>query len=254
VRVPFLKPQGSYADLPEGGFDPMSLLTGGGAMPKAFFPFLASVEALAKVPEAEVVLDLSGGAAFSLPQQRELERALQAVRAAGKRITCYLENVDTGSYRLAAQCDQILMADMGAMDLRSLAMQVMHWKDALDLLGVQVEVTRVGAFKGAVEPYMLPAMSDHLRAHYEAMLRSMNDDVVRAIATGRRLLPDAVRGAAGAAPADRQGSAGQRARRPAGAVDERQARARHRARRRRASSWSTRGRRRRSARASTSSR
>jgi len=193
VRVPFLKPQGAYADLPEGGFDAMSLLTGGGAMPKAFFPFLASVESLAKVPETEVVLDLSGGAAFSLPQQRELERALQAVRAAGKRITCYLENVDTGSYRLAAQCDQILMADMGAMDLRSLAMQVPHWKDALDLLGVQVEVTRVGAFKGAVEPYMLPAMSDHLRAHYEAMLRSMNDDVVRAIATGRRLLPDAVR-------------------------------------------------------------
>lgn len=193
VRVPFLKPQGTYADLAEGGFDPMSLLTGGGAVPKAFFPFLASVEALAKLPETDLVLDLSGGAAFSLPQQRELERALQAVRAAGKRITCYLENVDTGSYRLAAQCDQILMADMGAVDLRSLAMQVPHWKDALDLLGVQVEVTRVGAFKGAVEPYMLPAMSDHLRAHYEAMLRSMNDDVVRAIATGRRLLPDAVR-------------------------------------------------------------
>lgn len=192
-RVPFLKPQGAYADLAEGGFDPMSLLTGGGAMPKPFFPFLASVEALAKVPETEVVLDLTGGAAFSLPQQRELERALQAVRASGKRITCYLENVDTGSYRLAAQCDQILMADMGSMDLRSLAMQVPHWKDALDLLGVQVEVTRVGAFKGAVEPYMLPAMSDHLRAHYEAMLRSMNDDVVRAIAAGRRLLPDAVR-------------------------------------------------------------
>lgn len=193
VRVPFLKPQGTYADLAEGGFDPMSLLTGGAAMPKAFFPFLASIEALAKVPETELVLDLSGGAAFSLPQQRELERALHAVRVAGKRITCYLENVDTGSYRLAAQCDQILMADMGSLDLRSLAMQVPHWKDALDLLGVQVEVTRVGAFKGAVEPYMLPAMSDHLRAHYEAMLRSMNDDVVRAIATGRRLLPDAVR-------------------------------------------------------------
>ncbi|MEO6593851.1 MAG: S49 family peptidase, partial [Planctomycetota bacterium] len=64
---------------------------------------------------------------------------------------------------------------------------------ALDLLGIQVEVTRVGAFKGAVEPYMLPAMSDHLRAHYEAMLRSMNDDVVRCIATGRKLSPDKVR-------------------------------------------------------------
>jgi protease-4 len=72
-------------------------------------------------------------------------------------------------------------------------MSVMHMKDALDLLGIQVEVTRVGAFKGAVEPYMLPAMSDHLRTHYEAMLRSMNDDVVARIASGRKLSAASVR-------------------------------------------------------------
>lgn len=189
-RVPFLRPEGAYADLPEQGFDVTSLLSGGAAPAKAFFPFLDAVQALAKLPETEVVLDLSGGAGFSQPQLRELERALQAVRAAGKKLTCYVENADTGTFRLAAQCDRILMADMGAVDLRSAAMSVPHFKDALDLLGVQVEVTRVGAFKGAVEPYMLPTMSDHLRAHYEAMLRSMNDDTVRAIASGRKLQPE----------------------------------------------------------------
>ena len=193
LRILMLRPQGAFADLPEMGFDVASLLGGGGAPAKAFFPFLASIEALAKAPEAQVVLDLSGNPSFNLPQLRELERAMQRVRAAGKKVTCYLENVDTGTYQLAAQCDEILMADMGAFDLRSAAMSVMHFKDALDLLGVQVEVTRVGAFKGAVEPYMLPTMSDHLRAHYEAMLRSMNDDVVRAIASGRKLAPEAVR-------------------------------------------------------------
>ncbi|MFO0275808.1 MAG: signal peptide peptidase SppA [Planctomycetota bacterium] len=193
-RVPFLKPKGAYADLAEMGFDPTALLLGGGGgAPKAFFPFVEAVRGLAKVPEAEVVLDLSGGAQFNLPQLRELERALQAVRAAGKKVTCYVESADLATYQLAAQCDQILLADMGALDLRSPAMNVMHLKDALDLLGVQVEVTRVGAFKGAVEPYMLPTMSDHLRSHYEAMLRTMNDDVVRGIATGRKLTPDAVR-------------------------------------------------------------
>ena len=192
-RVPFLRPEGAYADLAESGFDVTSLLTGGAAPAKPFFPFLDAVQALAKLPETEVVLDLSGGAGFSQPQLREFERALQAARAAGKTITCYVENVDTGTFRLAAQCDRILMADMGAMDLRSAAMSVPHFKDALDLIGVQVEVTRVGAFKGAVEPYMLPTMSDHLRAHYEAMLRSMNDDSVRAIASGRKLQPEVVR-------------------------------------------------------------
>jgi len=193
ARVPFLRPSGPYEDLAEMGFSPLSLLGDGGAPPKPFFRFLESVDALAKVPEALVVLDLSGKAQFNLPQLRELERAIARVRGAGKQITCYLENVDAGTYQIASLCDQVLMADMGTLDLRSPAMSVMHMKDALDLLGVQVEVTRVGAFKGAVEPYMLPAMSDHLRQHYETMLRSINDDVVRRIATGRKLEPEAVR-------------------------------------------------------------
>lgn len=194
-RVPFLKPVGNYEDLAEMGFDATSLLMGGGgAPPKSFFEFLGHVDGLAKVPEAQVMLDLSAPAAFNLPQLMELERALARVRGAGKKITCYVENVGAGIYQIASQCDEILMADMGSLDLRSPAMSVMHMKDALDLLGVQVEVTRVGAFKGAVEPYMLPTMSDHLREHYQAMLASMNEDIVRRIASGRKLSAEVVRG------------------------------------------------------------
>lgn len=193
-RVPFLKPAGSYEDLAEMGLDPMSmLLGGGGAGPKPFFVFLGHVEALAKAPETNVVLDLTAPAGFNLPQLRELERAFARVRGAGKRITCYVENVSAGTYQLAVLCDEIVLADMGSIDLRSPAMSVMHMKDALDLLGVQVEVTRVGAFKGAVEPYTLSTMSDHLRDHYAAMLKSMNDDVVRRIAERRKLSPETVR-------------------------------------------------------------
>jgi protease-4 len=192
-RVPFLRPQGNYADLPEMGFDVSSLLGGGGAPPKAFFPLVAAIEGLAKVPEPQVMLDLSGGIDLNLPQLREVERALAKVRAAGKQVACYIENCDSAVFQIASQCDRVLMADMGTVDLRSPAMSVMHMKDALDLLGVQVEVTRVGAFKGAVEPFMLPAMSAHLRAHYEAMLKTMNDDVVRRIASGRKLDEAAVR-------------------------------------------------------------
>jgi len=193
-QVALLRPAGRYADLPEVGFDPTSLLTGGGGQARAFFVLLEMVDDLAVQPGKEALLDLSAGAAFNLAQQRELERAIARVRAAGKRLTCYLENADVGVYQLAAQCDHVLLADMGGVDLRSPAMNVMHFKDALDLLGVQVEVTRVGEFKGAVEPYMLPTMSSHLREHYRAMLTSMNGDIVRRIAAGRGLTEEAVRG------------------------------------------------------------
>lgn len=192
-RIPFLHPAGVYEDLPEIGFDPTSLLMGGGAQPKAFFKLIEALDGLAKVPESEVMLDLSEGVGLNLAQQREVERAMVRIKKAGKRVICYLENASSSSVQLAAQCDEVLMADMGMLDMRSPALSVMHMKDALDLLGVQVEVTRVGAYKGAVEPYMLPSMSPHLRAHYEAMLKSMNADVVRRIAAGRGIAEAAVR-------------------------------------------------------------
>jgi len=192
-EIAFLRPSGAYADLAESSFDPVSLLTGGGGAPKSFFQFLELVDELAAAPGSSVLLDLSAGVGMNLAQQRELERAIVRVRKAGKHITCYLENAGIGNYQIAAQCDQILLADMGSVDLRSPALNVMHFKDALDLLGVQVEVTRVGEFKGAVEPYMLPTMSSHLREHYQAMLVSMNSDIVRRIASGRKLSTDKAR-------------------------------------------------------------
>lgn len=192
-RVPVLRPAGNYEDLPEVGFDPTSLLTGGGAPPKAFFQLIESIDGLAKATEGEVMLDLSSGLGLNLAQQREVERAMTRLKAAGKHVVCYLENASIATFQVAAQCDEVLMADMGSLDLRSPALSVMHMKDALDLLGVQVEVTRVGAYKGAVEPYMLPQMSAHLRAHYAAMLKSMNADVVRRIAQGRGITDNTVR-------------------------------------------------------------
>ncbi|MEC9047300.1 MAG: signal peptide peptidase SppA [Planctomycetota bacterium] len=193
-QVALLRPAGAYADLAESGFDPTSLLTGGGGgQVKPFFALLDMILDLTVQPGENVLLDLSAGFGLNLAQQREVERAIAQVHKAGKHITCYLENAGVGAYQIAAQCDRVLLADMGGVDLRSSAMNVMHFKDALDLAGVQVEVTRVGEFKGAVEPYMLPTMSSHLREHYRAMLTSMNGDVVRRIATGRSLSEEKVR-------------------------------------------------------------
>lgn len=193
-QVALLRPAGAYADLAESGFDPTSLLTGGGGgQPKPFFALLDMILDLTVQPGDNALLDLSAGFGLNLAQQREVERAIAQVHKAGKHITCYLENAGIGAYQVAAQCDRVLLADMGGVDLRSSAMNVMHFKDALDLAGVQVEVTRVGEFKGAVEPYMLPTMSSHLREHYRAMLTSMNGDVVRRIAAGRNLTEEQVR-------------------------------------------------------------
>ena len=159
-RVPFLRPSGSYEDLAEMGFSPLSLLGDGGAMPKPFFRFLESVDALAKVPEPLVVLDLSGKAQFNLPQLRELERAVARVRAAGKQITCYVENADTGSYQLAALCDQVLMADMGLGDY-------CHHVERFEVASLIEQFTAIAARRAE--------FGDALRARNELFARQLDD-------------------------------------------------------------------------------
>ncbi|MCB9889225.1 MAG: signal peptide peptidase SppA [Planctomycetes bacterium] len=191
--VLYLRPSGVYADLPEMGVDLTSVLTGGNAKPKAFYELVERLEELSKEPSQELLLDLTGSFGMNLAQMSEMERCLAFLRRSGKRITAYLEHAGSLQIQLASQCDRVVMADMGMVELPSVAMSITFMKDALDLLGVHMDVVRCGDFKGAVEPYVLSQMSVHLRKHYLAMLGSINDDIVRRVATGRKLPATKVR-------------------------------------------------------------
>ena len=185
--------RGGYADLAEQSFDLASVLTGGGGQAKSFYAMLEQVDELAADDSTDTVLfDLSQSVGMNGAQLAEVERCLQKVRES-KKVVAYLENAGRIEYSIASQCDQILMADMGGLDFGSMAMTTTYMKDALDLLGVRMDIVRCGDFKGAVEPYVQSEMSAHLRRHYVDMLEHMNADVVRRVADGRGLAFDKVR-------------------------------------------------------------
>jgi protease-4 len=192
------RPKGAYLDLPELGVGLEQLLMGGSPKPK---PFFTLCERLARLPKdhagAELLLDLTAPHSFNMVQIAELHRRFDALRAAGIRSTAFLENGELGDLLLASACDRILMADVGLLAPLAPSMQVLHLKDAMDLFGIQMQVTRSGRFKGAVEPYMLSRMSGHLRAHYETMLGTVNDRIVSMIAERRGLSAEKVRRAQG---------------------------------------------------------
>ncbi|MEM7204873.1 MAG: signal peptide peptidase SppA [Planctomycetota bacterium] len=184
---------GAYADLAEQGGDVFDVLAGGGKV-KPFYELIEQLDALARDEECDTVLfDLTLPLGLNQPQQAELARAIAALRAGGKSCHAYLENAARAHFVVASQCDRVLLADMGTIDFGALALSTMFMRDALDLLGVRMDVLRCGDFKGAAEPYMRSSMSPHLREHYLAMLETMNDDVVRLVAKGRGLAPERVR-------------------------------------------------------------
>lgn len=188
---------GEYVDLPgAGGLNPMDLVLGGGlGKPKGFYKLCDYLDELSHEElVTHVVLDLSSPSISMNPAQLdEFSRHLEHLRGHGKKLIAWLESAGNVQLSIASGCDEILMADLGGIDMPSSSMETMFYRDAMNLLGIQASVTRAGDFKGAVEPYVNSVMSKHLKEHYLAMLDSINNAQVSRIAKGRGLSVGTVR-------------------------------------------------------------
>ncbi len=188
---------GSYDDLMQpASLDPTSLLLGQApAKSKSFFRLCEYLQEMGDEENlTHVLLDLSDSAiGFNSAQLDEFTRRMAVLKAKGKKTIAWLEDASNVHMAIAACCDEIIMADFGGVDMPSSALETMFYRDAMDLVGVKASVVRAGDFKGAVEPYTNPVMSEHLKGHYLAMLESINAAQVSRIAKGRGLTTAAVR-------------------------------------------------------------
>jgi protease IV len=188
---------GSYDDLMQpASLDPTSLLLGQSpAKSKSFFRLCEYLQEMGIEENlTHVLFDLSDSAiGFNSAQLDELTRRMTVLKAKGKKTIAWLEDAGNVQLAIAACCDEIIMADFGGVDMPSAALETMFYRDAMDLVGVKASVVRAGDFKGAVEPYTNPVMSEHLKSHYIAMLESINSAQVSRIAKGRGLTSAVVR-------------------------------------------------------------
>jgi protease-4 len=188
--------EGRWADQPGagGGLDITAILTGGGGPQRSFSDLMeAMADAIADEEISVLALDLGAGTSFTIPQVSRLCATIETAKVEGKKCIAWLENGSSALLTVASSCNSVIMTRTGGVDFHSPVLTPIHFKTAMDLFGVEASVIRVGDFKGAVEPYMLPQMSDHLRDHYRAMLESLNGYVVNQIARGRGIDASKVR-------------------------------------------------------------
>lgn len=104
---------------------------------------------------------------------REVAAALGELRASGKQVVAFGENIDQAQYLLAAQANEVYVDPMGSLLIEGLGRYRQYFRAGLqDKLGVDVHLFRVGEFKSAAEPYILDAASPEAK---EADLYWMND-------------------------------------------------------------------------------
>lgn len=121
---------------------------------------------------------------------RELRQALQRFKAeSGKPVIAYNQAWSKREYYLAAGCGKVVMNPCGEMDLTGLAAESMFMAGAFKKYGVEVQVTRVGRFKSAVEPYILDRMSDANREQMSLLLGDIWDEWKTTVAADRKKTP-----------------------------------------------------------------
>lgn len=119
----------------------------------------------------------------------EIRKALIDFKSSGKFIVAYADNYTQGTYFVCATADKVFLNPQGALGIEGLALETTFYKGILKKAGVEMQVFKVGTYKGAVEPYLLDHLSDANREQMTAYLSS-NWNVLRAgIAESRNLQP-----------------------------------------------------------------
>jgi protease-4 len=116
---------------------------------------------------------------------KEVRQALEEFKAAGKKIVAYDLDWTEREYYLASLADRILMNPLGVMEINGLASEGTFFAGTLQRLGVGVQVTRVGKYKSAVEPFLLNQRSPESQQQTQQLLNDLWGNFVAAVVESR---------------------------------------------------------------------
>ena len=129
---------------------------------------------------------------FGEATSEEIRNALIDFKKSGKFIVAYSEIYTQGFYYLASVADKVYINPKGLFDLHGFSQQITFLKGALDKLGIEVQIIKVGTYKSAVEPYFLTKMSDANRLQVTSYLGSLYDHFLSNIGESRKINKDSL--------------------------------------------------------------
>ena len=124
----------------------------------------------------------------------EIREYLKRFSAAGKPVIAYGAGFSNASYYIASVADRIFLYPKGSGTINGLGSTQFFLKDALDTLGIEVQLIRHGKYKSAGEMYIRNDISPENREQYETMLNSIWGCMVEEMAASRGIEADALKG------------------------------------------------------------
>ncbi|HBF51820.1 MAG TPA: signal peptide peptidase SppA [Massilia sp.] len=208
-----LELRGDLAEQNTGSFSDTLLANVGGETRRTIQlrDLLTVLDAAAKddnITSVVLLLDeMEGG---GLAQLREIGAAIDRVKAAGKRVVAWGGMYDQKRYLLASHANEVYVHPMGMVMIEGFGRHRNYYRDALDKLGVTVNLIKVGTYKSAAEPYISNAPSQaaleadtylygDLWNNYTAQVEKNRKLAAGSVARGIDQLPQLMEAAGGSA-------------------------------------------------------
>lgn len=119
----------------------------------------------------------------------ELRKTLENFKKSEKFIVAYGENYSQQMYYLATVADKIFVHPSGSIELKGLASQPVFLKNTLSKLGINMQVVKIGDYKGAPEMYTRTTMSDENKLQTSSLLKQLWLTMRNTIADSRKISP-----------------------------------------------------------------
>lgn len=171
-----------------------------GKAPMSLVELARLFERVADDPRPKGVILTLRGLQLSLADLQTLRGLLLKLREGGKRVICYAQGYDNATYLLASAADEIVLQPGGEVMTLGLHTDVTFLKDALDWAGVQLDSVAITPYKGALDSLTRSEPSAEGREQLNWLLDSRYDQMIDAIAAGRKTSSDAVRAMIDSAP------------------------------------------------------
>ncbi len=182
-------------DTPVHGSPSLTSFLGGSPMPEV--DLLRALEAidLAAKDQRIAGLLLTGELEAGFVQLSELRQAISKFKESKKPVVAWVENTSQREYYLASIADQIYMHPASELEFKGLAAYNRYYGETLKLLGVGVQVTKVGKYKSAVEPFISDQMSLPAREQTELLLGGVWNKLLSEVALARKVTTASLKGA-----------------------------------------------------------
>jgi len=128
-----------------------------------------------------------GGSELGYASRQELVQAINDFKKSGKWVYAYGDYYSQGDYFVASAASRVFANPKGFVDIHGVASSVPFFKNALDKLGITMQVFKVGSFKSAVEPFLLTEMSEPAKLQTQVYTSAIWNEMSSQIASARKV-------------------------------------------------------------------